>query len=72
MSITKGFFTARKRWKLEYPDYTLSCEGVDLYEDVELTDESIVGGKEVLLYRTGMELQSSQSSMTTDEGKYYA
>ena len=42
-------FLARTRWDLVGVDYKLYCEGVQLHEDVEITDKSIVGGKEVVI-----------------------
>ena len=64
--------------------YKLYCDGVELHEDIEITDESIVGGgREVVLSRTedfelfnipppaelDVTMALSQSSSNSDLGK---
>ena len=60
-------------------EYSLEVDGVELYEDAEIRDELIVGGKEVVIRekceglkeiceiiveKTGSSLSTSQSSMS--------
>ena len=69
-----------QRWGLPEGDYILDVEGVELYEDVEIQDSSIVAGKEVVMSRKDAmdrfnvestpELSSSQTSIGSEEGKW--